>query len=146
MFLNQVRTLVAHLWENDGEPMSVTAQYLDSVNVPPPATLPALVGAGRACAITRSTTCFRACPITRWARRIGGSAASSTTGSIYHEFQPSRSFAAGRPAHPEQLARARRAHGFSTSLRRRARPCSSRTIVLLRRDFSSFSHDLRDRR
>ncbi len=42
MLLNQVRTLVAHLWENDGEPMSVTAQYLDSVNVPPPAMLPAL--------------------------------------------------------------------------------------------------------
>ena len=42
MLLNQVRTLVAHLWENDGEPMSVTDQYLDSVNVPPPATLPAL--------------------------------------------------------------------------------------------------------
>ncbi|MFM9976729.1 MAG: fatty acid desaturase family protein [Sphingomonadaceae bacterium] len=40
--LNQVRTLVAHLWENDGEPMTVTAQYLDSVNVPPPALLPAL--------------------------------------------------------------------------------------------------------
>ena len=40
MFLNQVRTLVAHLWENGGEPMSVTAQFLDSVNVPPPATLP----------------------------------------------------------------------------------------------------------
>jgi fatty acid desaturase len=40
--LNQVRTLVAHLWENDGDPISVTAQYLDSVNVPPPATLPAL--------------------------------------------------------------------------------------------------------
>jgi fatty acid desaturase len=40
--LNQVRTLVAHLWENDGEPMSVTAQYLDSVNVPPPALLPFL--------------------------------------------------------------------------------------------------------
>ena len=39
MFLNQVRTLVAHLWENDGEPMSVTGQFLDSVNVPPPATL-----------------------------------------------------------------------------------------------------------
>ncbi len=35
--LNQLRTLVAHLWENDGEPMTVTAQYLDSVNVPPPA-------------------------------------------------------------------------------------------------------------
>src|SRR4051812_36840325 len=42
MFLNQIRTLVAHLWENEGEPMSVTAQFLDSVNVPPPATLPAL--------------------------------------------------------------------------------------------------------
>ena len=40
--VNQVRTLVAHLWENDGEPMSVTAQYLDSVNVPPPSMLPAL--------------------------------------------------------------------------------------------------------
>jgi fatty acid desaturase len=40
--LNQVRTLVAHLWENDGEPMSVTAQYLDSVNVPPPTLLPGL--------------------------------------------------------------------------------------------------------
>lgn len=42
MFLNQVRTLVAHLWENDGEAMTVTEQFLDSVNVPPPATLPAL--------------------------------------------------------------------------------------------------------
>ena len=42
MVLNQLRTLVAHLWENDGEPLTVTAQYLDSVNVPPPATLPAL--------------------------------------------------------------------------------------------------------
>lgn len=40
--VNQVRTLAAHLWENDGEPMTVTAQYLDSVNVPPPALLPAL--------------------------------------------------------------------------------------------------------
>lgn len=40
--INQLRTLVAHLWENDGEPMSVTAQYLDSVNVPPPALLPGL--------------------------------------------------------------------------------------------------------
>jgi fatty acid desaturase len=34
--LNQVRTLVAHLWENEGDAMTVTAQYLDSVNVPPP--------------------------------------------------------------------------------------------------------------
>jgi fatty acid desaturase len=42
MLLNQIRTLVAHLWENEGEAMTVTAQYLDSVNVPPPATLPAL--------------------------------------------------------------------------------------------------------
>ncbi|WP_394646996.1 fatty acid desaturase family protein [uncultured Sphingomonas sp.] len=40
--INQVRTLVAHLWENEGEVMTVTAQYLDSVNVPPPALLPAL--------------------------------------------------------------------------------------------------------
>lgn len=40
--LNQIRTLVAHLWENDGEVMTVTAQYLDSVNVPPPSALPAL--------------------------------------------------------------------------------------------------------
>ncbi|MEG3178103.1 fatty acid desaturase [Sphingomonas sp. RB3P16] len=40
--LNQVRTLVAHLWENEGETMTVTAQYLDSVNVPPPAVLPVL--------------------------------------------------------------------------------------------------------
>lgn len=40
--LNQVRTLVAHLWENDGEQLNVTAQFLDSVNVPPPALLPAL--------------------------------------------------------------------------------------------------------
>jgi fatty acid desaturase len=40
--INQIRTLVAHLWENDGEVMSVTEQFLDSVNVPPPALLPAL--------------------------------------------------------------------------------------------------------
>lgn len=39
---NQLRTLVAHLWENDGDPMTVTAQYLDSVNVPPPGLLPEL--------------------------------------------------------------------------------------------------------
>lgn len=40
--LNQLRTLVAHLWENEGEPMSVTAQYLDTVNVPPPGPVAAL--------------------------------------------------------------------------------------------------------
>ena len=40
--LNQLRTLAAHLWTNDGEPMTVTAQYLDSVNVPPPGPMPLL--------------------------------------------------------------------------------------------------------
>lgn len=40
--LNQIRTLVAHLWENEGDVMNVTAQFLDSVNVPPPGLLPAL--------------------------------------------------------------------------------------------------------
>ena len=40
--LNQLRTLAAHLWTNDGDPMTVTAQYLDSVNVPPPGPLPEL--------------------------------------------------------------------------------------------------------
>jgi fatty acid desaturase len=40
--LNQLRTLVAHLWENEGEAMTVTAQYLDSVNVPPPSPLSVL--------------------------------------------------------------------------------------------------------
>lgn len=40
--LNQIRTLVAHLWENDGEVITVTAQFLDSVNVPPPGWLPEL--------------------------------------------------------------------------------------------------------
>ncbi len=42
MLLNQIRTLVAHLWDNDGSVLTVTGQYLDSVNVPPPALLPAL--------------------------------------------------------------------------------------------------------
>ncbi len=40
--LNQLRTLVAHLWENEGDQMSVTAQYLDTVNVPPPGFVAAL--------------------------------------------------------------------------------------------------------
>ena len=39
---NQLRTLVAHLWQNEGDAMTVTAQYLDSVNVPPPGLAPAL--------------------------------------------------------------------------------------------------------
>lgn len=40
--LNQIRTLVAHLWESDGTPLSITEQYLDSMNVPPPGWLPEL--------------------------------------------------------------------------------------------------------
>jgi fatty acid desaturase len=40
--LNQLRTAVAHYWENDGEQMPVLDQFLDSVNVPPPALLPFL--------------------------------------------------------------------------------------------------------
>lgn len=40
--LNQMRTAVAHYWENDGEQMPVLDQFLDSVNVPPPALLPFL--------------------------------------------------------------------------------------------------------
>lgn len=40
--LNQTRTAVAHAWDNDGAPMTVLDQFLDTVNVPPPATLPML--------------------------------------------------------------------------------------------------------
>lgn len=40
--LNQLRTAVAHVWANDGRPMKVLDQFLDTVNVPPPATLPML--------------------------------------------------------------------------------------------------------
>ncbi len=44
--LNQTRTLVAHLWENDGGQLSLTDQYRDSTNVPPafPGVLWAPVG------------------------------------------------------------------------------------------------------
>jgi fatty acid desaturase len=38
--VNQLRTLVAHGWTSDGRPMTVTEQFLDSVNVPPPGWLP----------------------------------------------------------------------------------------------------------
>jgi len=41
--LNQTRTLVAHLWENDGEQLSLTDQYRDSTNVP--ATFPGVLWA-----------------------------------------------------------------------------------------------------
>ena len=40
--LNQVRTAVAHAWESEGERMSFRDQFLDTVNVPPPALLPML--------------------------------------------------------------------------------------------------------
>lgn len=41
-FLNQLRTAVAHRWDNDGQVMASLDQFLDSVNVPPPALLPFL--------------------------------------------------------------------------------------------------------
>ena len=40
--LNQLRTAVAHYWENDGEQMAPLDQFRDTVNVPPPALLPFL--------------------------------------------------------------------------------------------------------
>ena len=40
--LNQLRTAVAHAWESEGERMSFREQFLDTVNVPPPALLPVL--------------------------------------------------------------------------------------------------------
>jgi fatty acid desaturase len=40
--VNQLRTLVAHAWTSDGRPMTLTEQFLDSVNVPPPGWLPLL--------------------------------------------------------------------------------------------------------
>jgi len=41
-FVNQWRTLAAHAWTSDGRPLTFTGQFEDSVNVPPPAWLPAL--------------------------------------------------------------------------------------------------------
>ena len=38
--LNQMRTAVAHAWESEGERMTFRDQFLDTVNVPPPALLP----------------------------------------------------------------------------------------------------------
>jgi fatty acid desaturase len=40
--LNQLRTAAAHAWEIDGARMTCEGQFLDSVNVPPPALLPFL--------------------------------------------------------------------------------------------------------
>ena len=61
MLLNQVRTLVAHLWENDGEPMSVTEQYLDRSTCRRRASGPSC-GRRSACAITRCTICLPGMP------------------------------------------------------------------------------------
>lgn len=41
-FVNQARTIVAHRWESDGSGTDLIGQLLDTVNVPPPALLPAL--------------------------------------------------------------------------------------------------------
>jgi fatty acid desaturase len=41
-FANQVRTAVAHAWDNDGTRMTFEGQFADTVNVPPPAALPML--------------------------------------------------------------------------------------------------------
>lgn len=38
--INQLRTLVAHAWTSEGRPLSITDQFLDSINVPPPGWLP----------------------------------------------------------------------------------------------------------
>lgn len=80
--LNQLRTLVAHLWENDGAAMTVTAQYLNSVNVPPPAGS-RRCGRPLACGITRCIICYRAClPLLNEAhRRLIGHLGE---GSTYH--------------------------------------------------------------
>lgn len=40
--VNQLRTVVSHLWESDGTEMTLVEQYLDSVTVPPPTLLPSL--------------------------------------------------------------------------------------------------------
>lgn len=40
--VNQLRTLVAHAWRSDGRQLTITEQYLDSINVPPPGWLPLL--------------------------------------------------------------------------------------------------------
>jgi hypothetical protein len=62
--LNQVRTLVAHLWINEGEPMTVTSPSC---------------GRRSACAITPPTTCCRRCRTIRWPRRIAGYRRISTS-------------------------------------------------------------------
>lgn len=41
-FVNQIRTIAAHLWESDGSQLTIIEQYLDSVNFPKPTILPVL--------------------------------------------------------------------------------------------------------
>jgi fatty acid desaturase len=41
-FVNQLRTVSAHAWVSEGRPLSFAEQFEDSVNIPPPARLPAL--------------------------------------------------------------------------------------------------------
>ena len=102
MFLNQVRTLVAHLWENEGEPMSVTAQYLDSVNVPPPATLPALwapVGLRYHALASPAAGSALSCS----GRSAPPPGQRTGARSPLFRLQPPRPFAAGGPARCQQL-------------------------------------------
>jgi hypothetical protein len=74
MVINQIRTLAAHLWENDGKVMSITDQYLDSVNVPPPALLPSASALSSMAVITsRRDGCHRRCRRDRcYGRRVYG--------------------------------------------------------------------------
>ena len=76
MLLNQTRTLVAHLWENDGEPLSVTEQFSTASTSRRRGRWPNY-GPPSACATMRSTICFRGCPTTRFRPRIAASRSGS---------------------------------------------------------------------
>jgi hypothetical protein len=93
--LNQIRTLVAHLWENEGDAMTVTGQYLDSVNVPPPALL-APLWAPVGLRYHALHHLLPRCPIIRWAKRTAA-CARSWAGIDLRTGQLSGAAAAGRP-------------------------------------------------